>query len=97
MATSNNWFRRENENLRMDGKASEVSSIVINTANFRNEARRRKARSQQKSKLFEVAIYHYTGANLITSLPFQNLPRKSRSPEQHRSRNNCLFRRTAFP
>jgi len=33
-----------------------VSSIVINTANFRNEARRRKTRSQQKSQLFEVAI-----------------------------------------
>ncbi|MBN1403924.1 MAG: hypothetical protein JW942_05600 [Opitutales bacterium] len=26
-ATSNNWFRSENEDLRMDDKASEVSSI----------------------------------------------------------------------
>ena len=26
-ATSNNWFRSENEDLRMDGKDSEVSSI----------------------------------------------------------------------
>jgi hypothetical protein len=26
-ATSNNWFRSENEDLRMDGKALEVSSI----------------------------------------------------------------------
>jgi hypothetical protein len=25
-ATSNNWFRSENEDLRMDGKALEVSS-----------------------------------------------------------------------
>ncbi len=25
--SSNNWFRRENEDLRMDGKALEVSSI----------------------------------------------------------------------
>jgi hypothetical protein len=41
MAASNNWFRSENEDLRMDGKVSEVSSIEINPSIFRNEASRR--------------------------------------------------------
>jgi hypothetical protein len=40
-ATSNNWFRSENEALRMDGKASEESSIGRNPSNFRNAASRR--------------------------------------------------------
>jgi hypothetical protein len=43
-ATSNNWFRGENENLRMAGEALEVSSIERNPPFFRNEARRRQGR-----------------------------------------------------
>jgi hypothetical protein len=43
-AASNNWFRGENENLRMAGEALEVSSIERNPPFFRNEARRRKGR-----------------------------------------------------
>jgi hypothetical protein len=41
MAASNNWFRSENEDLRMNGKALEVSSIERNPSNFQNAASRR--------------------------------------------------------
>jgi hypothetical protein len=40
-AISKNWFRSENEDLRMDGEALEVSSIERNSSDFSNEASRR--------------------------------------------------------
>jgi hypothetical protein len=45
----------------MEDKASQASSIERNTPSFRNEASRRTSRSQQKSKLLEVAFAQIIG------------------------------------
>ncbi len=63
----------------MDGKASEVSRNGRITANFRNAASRRKDRSQQKSKLFEVTnIFVCSRAPLFYSKQMNITPERLR-------------------